>query len=199
MVVQPSQPHSMTVEEWRELEQQSEIKHEYIGGYIYAMAGGSLAHGYISTRVIRHLEDGLGNRSCMVYNSDVVARLSSERYTYPDATVTCDQRDRPSKKLREIKAPSVIVEVLSDTTEAYDRGEKFGYYRECPTVQEYVLENTKRQLVEVYHRTQEGWILHVYKPGDEIELTSIDVHFPLAALYELTDVPEIVEVPKGEV
>src|SRR5207302_2866999 len=89
MVVQPSQPHSMTVEEWRELEQQSEIKHEYIDGYVYAMAGGSLAHGYISTRVIRHLEDGLGNRSCMVYNSDVATRLSSERYTYPDATVTC--------------------------------------------------------------------------------------------------------------
>jgi len=199
MVVQPSQPHSMTVEEWREQEQHSEIKHEYIDGYAYAMAGGSLAHGYISTRVIRHLEDGLGNRSCMVYNSDVAAHLSSERYTYPDATVTCDQRDRPSKKLREIKAPSVIVEVLSDTTEAYDRGEKFGYYRECPTVQEYVLVNTKRQLVEVYRRTQEGWILHVYKPGDEVALTSIDVHFPLAALYELTDVPEIVEVPKGKV
>jgi len=199
MVVQPSQPHSMTVEEWRELEQQSEIKHEYIDGYVYAMAGGSLAHGYISTRVIRHLEDRLGNRSCMVYNSDVAARLSSERYTYPDATGTCDQRDRPSKKLREVQTPRVIVEVLSDTTEAYDRGEKFGYYRECPAVQEYVLVNTKRQLVEVYRRMQEGWILHVYKPGDEVALTSIDVHFPLAVLYELTDVPEIVEVPKGEV
>jgi Uma2 family endonuclease len=189
----------MTVEEWRELEQRSEIKHEYIDGNAYAMAGGSLAHGYISTRVIRHLEDGLGNRSCMVYNSDVAARLSSKRYTYPDATVTCDQHDRPSKKLREVKTPRVIVEVLSDTTEAYDRGEKFGYYRECPAVQEYVLVSTRRQLVEVYRRTQEGWILHVYKPGDEVELTSIDVHFPLAALYELTDVPEIVEVPKGEV
>jgi len=89
--------------------------------------------------------------------------------------------------------------VLSDSTEAYDRGRKFGLYRACPTVQEYVLVATKYQAVEVYRRTQEGWMLHVYKPGDEVALTSIDVHFPLAVLYELTDVPEIVEVPKGEV
>lgn len=200
MVAHPSQPHYMTVDEWRELEQHShDVKHEYIDGQVYAMAGGSLAHGYISTRVIRQLEDALGSRSCMVYNSDVAARLSSARYTYPDATVTCDQYDRPSRELREVKTPCVIVEVLSDTTEAYDRGEKFGYYRECPAVQEYVLVSTKSQLAEVYHRTQEGWILHVYKPGDEVALTSIDVHFPLAVLYELTDVPEIVEVPKGKV
>lgn len=199
MVVQPSQPHSMTVNEWRELEQCShKVKHEYIDGQVYTIAGGSLAHGYISTRVIRHLEEGLGNRSCMVY-SDAAARLSSKRYTYPDATVTCDQRDRPSKQLREVLAPRVVVEVLSDTTEAYDRGENFGYYRECPTVQEYVLVSTRRQLVEVYHRTQEGWILQVYKPGDRVELSSIDVHLPLAALYELTDVPEIVEITKDQV
>lgn len=200
MVVRPSQPHSMTVDEWRELEQRShDVKHEYIDGQVYAMAGGSLAHGHISTRVIRQLEEGLGKRSCMVYNSDVAARLSSKRYTYPDATVTCDQRDRPSKQLREIQTPCVVIEVLSDSTEAYDRGEKFGYYRECSAVQEYVLVNTRRQLVEVYRRTQEEWILHVYKPGDEVVLTSIDVHFPLAALYELTDVPEIVEITKNEV
>ena len=198
MVVQSSQPQYMTVDEWRELEQRShDVKHEYIDGYVYAMAGGTLDHSEIGVNVVIALRSALGSGPCRVYNSDAAARLSATRYTYPDATVTCSEHDHG--RIREIKTPRVIVEVLSDTTEAYDRGEKFGYYRECSTVQEYVLVNTKRQLVEIYRRTQEGWILHVYKPGDEVELTSIDVHFPLAALYELTDVPEIVEAPKGEV
>lgn len=198
MVVQPSQPHYTTVNEWRELEQRShDVKHEYIDGYVYAMAGGTLDHSEIGVNVVIALRSALGSGPCRVYNSDAAARLSATRYTYPDATATCSEHDHGH--VREIKTPRVIVEVLSDTTEAYDRGEKFGYYRECPDVQEYVLVNTKRQLVEVYRRTQEGWLLHVYKPGDEVVLTSIDVHFPLAVLYELTDVPEIVEVPKGEV
>jgi len=201
MVAQPSQPHSMTVDEWRELEERShDVKHEYIDGQVYAMAGGSLAHSRVSINVLKALDAVLGRGPCRAYNSDAAARLSPTRYTYPDASVTCDERDRPTTKVREIKAPRVIVEVLSDSTEAYDRGEKFGYYRECPTVQEYVLVSTKRQLVEVFRRTQEGWTAyHVYGPEDEIELTSLDVHLSLAALYELTDVPEIIEAPKGEV
>jgi len=189
----------MTVDEWRKLEERSEMKHEYIDGHIYAMAGGSLAHSEIAINVVIALRNALKRGSCHVYNSDAAARLSSAHYLYPDATVTCDQHDHPSRELRAIQAPRVIVEVLSNTTEAYDRGEKFGYYRECPTVQEYVLVSTKRQLVEVYSRTQQGWTAyHVYGPGDEIVLASIDVHFPVAMLYELTDVPEIIEIPKSE-
>jgi Uma2 family endonuclease len=72
-----------------------------------------------------------------VYNSDAAARLSASRFTYPDATVTCDERDRGNVK--EVQSPRVIVEVVSDTTEAYDRGSKFGFYRACPAVEEYVL------------------------------------------------------------
>ncbi len=201
MVAQPSQSRYMTIDEWRQLEEHShDVKHEYIDGQVYAMAGGSLAHSRVSINVLKALDAVLGRGTCRAYNSDAAARLSPTRYTYPDATVTCDERDRPTTKVREIKAPRVIVEVLSDSTEAYDRGEKFGYYRECSTVQEYVLVSTKRQLVEVFRRTQEGWTAYnVYGPGDEIGLISIDVHLSLAALYELTDIPEIVEAPKGEV
>src|SRR6266852_4606293 len=186
-VAQPSQPRFMTVDEWRELEDHSEIKHEYIDGQIYAMAGGTLAHSFVAVNVVALLKSILHGRSCRAYNSDAAARLSPTRYTYPDTTVTCDERDRPTTKLREIKTPRVVVEVLSDTTEAYDRGMKFGFYRECPHVQEYVLVSTKYQLVEVFRRTPQGWTeYHVYGPGDEVELTSIDVHLLLAALYEDT-------------
>lgn len=76
---------------------------------------------------------------------------------------------------------------------------KFEYYRACPSVQEYVLVSTRRQLIDVYRRVEDGWMLHTYEPGDEVVLTSIAVCLPLTAFYEGTDVPEIMEVPKGEV
>jgi Uma2 family endonuclease len=193
----------MTVDEWRELERRShDIKHEYIDGLVYAVAGGSLAHGRISTNAIRTLEDALAARDkpCDVYNSDVAARLSPTRYTYPDATVTCDERDQAAPDKTEVQAPHLIVEVLSDSTEAYDRGRKFGLYRACPTVEEYVLVASRYQAVEVYRRTPEGWTNYqAYGPGDEIELMSLDVRFPVAALYRNAGVPEALAEPEGEV
>ncbi len=151
-MVAQREPQHMTVDEWRELERTShDIKHEYIDGQVYAMSGGSLAHGRIGSNVVRTLEDALATagKPCDVYNSDVAARLSPRRYTYPDASVTCDERDRSAPDKTEVQAPRLIVEVLSDSTEAYDRGRKFGLYRACPTVQEYVLVATKYQAVEV--------------------------------------------------
>lgn len=200
MVAQPSRQY-MTVEEWRELECTShDVKHEYIDGQVYAMAGGTLAHGYITDNAMIALRAALRKRACRVYTSDVAARLSPTRYTYPDVVVTCDEHDRPTTTLREIQTPRVVIEVLSETTEAYNRGEKFGYYRACPAVQEYVLVATKYQLVEVFRRTPRGWTdYQVYGPGDEVELTSIDICMSLAALYELTDVPEALDAPEDEV
>lgn len=187
----------MTVDEWRELEQQSDIKHEYINGQVYAMSGGTLDHSFVAVNVVALLNRALDRKPCRAYNSDAATRLSPTRFTYPDATVTCDEQDRG--RITEIQTPRMIVEVLSDSTEARDRGVKFEYYRACPSVQEYMLVSTRRQLIEVYSRTPEGWILHIYEPGDTVELTSVDAHLLLATIYEGTDVPAIVEVPKGEV
>lgn len=190
----------MTLEQWRDLERHSrDVKHEYIDGYVYAMAGGTLDHSRIGINVVRTLEDALGDGPCRVYNSDAAARLSPTRYTYPDATVTCDERDRGG--IGEIQAPRVIVEVLSpDSTEGYDRGDKFVYYRACPTIQEYVLVSTTRRAVETFRRTPEGWTAyHAYGPGDAVDLVSIGVRFPVAALYRRTDVAEDSDSPPGEV
>jgi Uma2 family endonuclease len=202
-MVAQREPQHMTVDEWRTLERTShDIKHEYIDGQVYAMSGGSLAHGRIASNAVRTLEDALARtgKACDVYNSDVATRLSPRRYTYPDASVTCDERDRPAPDKTDVQAPCVIVEVLSDSTEAYDRGRKFGLYRACPTVQEYILVATKYQAVEVYRRTPQGWAIYQsYGPGDEIELTSLDVRFPFATLYKNAGVPEAMEDPEGEV
>ncbi len=201
-MVAQREPQRMTVEEWRELERTSyDVKHEYIDGLVYAMAGGSLAHGRIGSNAVRTLEDALAARHkpCNVYNSDVATRLSPTRYTYPDASVTCDERDQPATDKTEVQAPRVVVEVVSDSTEAYDRGRKFSFYRACPTLQEYVIVATKYQSVEIYRRTPQGWIYDAYGPGDEIELISLDIHFPLAALYRNSGVPETFGEPEGEV
>lgn len=196
-------PHHTTVDEWRVLSQNShDIKYEYVDGQVYAMSGGSLAHGRIGSNVVRTLEDALAAKDspCNTYNSDVAARLSPTRYTYPDASVTCDERDEPTPDKTEILAPRVIVEVLSDSTEAYDRGQKFGLYRACPTVQEYVLVATKYQSVEIFRRTEMGWsIYQEYKPGDEIDLISLDVSFPVAAFYRNSGVSVAINEPEGEV
>src|SRR5205807_8592596 len=115
--------------------------------------------------------------------------------TLPDVTVTCDERDMG--KITEIQAPRVIVEVLSSSTETYNRGRKFGYYRACPTIQEYVLVATDYQAVEVFRRTVKSWTEYqAYGPGDEVELTSINVRFPLAALYRRTTVLEVLDDPE---
>lgn len=200
MVAQPSQPRFMTVDQWRELERHShDIKHEYINGRAYAMAGESRAHGRISSNVVHTLEDAPDDSPCNVYNSDVAARLSPTCYLYPDATVTCDERDQATPDETEIQSPRVVVEVLSESTEAYNRGEKFALYRACPTVQEYVLISTKYQTVEVFRRTLKSWEYQAYGPSDEVELTSIGVCFPVTALYRRTTVPETLNGSEEEI
>jgi Uma2 family endonuclease len=165
------------------------------------MSGGSLAHSRIGLNTGSSLESALiaKGSACYVYNSDAAARVSETRYTYPDATVSCDERDRPTQDKTEVKAPRVIVEVLSDSTEAYDRGRKFILYRSCPTLQEYVIVATRYQAVEVYRRTSQGWTNYqFYGLGEEIELTSLGIYVAVSSLYRNSGVPETIEDPEGE-
>lgn len=191
-MVAQRKPKRLTIEEWRELERANpDVKYEYIDGLVYLMSGGSLAHSRIGSNTVRALEDALGGEQCYVYNSDASVRLSETRYTYPDASVPCDQRDQPTTERIQVQAPRLVVEVLSDSTEGKDRITKAHVYRACPTIQEYMLVATKYQAVEVQRRAGDEWTLHLFGPGDEIELVSIGARFPLAALYRGTAVPEM--------
>lgn len=185
-------PQHMSVDEWRAVERaSSQMRHEYIDGYVYAMAGGTLANSRIVANAVRLLEDAFGDGPCSAYSEEVATRLAANRYIYPDVVVTCGQSGVASRSVTEVEAPTIVFEVLSESTERYDRGLKFAYYRDCLTLQEYVLVSTDYQAVEVYRRTNGGWgTFSVYGPGDEVVLTSIDVRFPVAALYRRTDVPE---------
>jgi Uma2 family endonuclease len=187
MVAQEDRARRYSVEEWRAILEHSDIKYEYHNGWLVAMAGGTLDHSRIAINAIRALEDEAGDGPCRVYNSDAAVRLSPSEYRFADAVVTCDERDQGAVK--EVRAPRVAVEVLSDSTEREDRTEKFALYRACPTVEEYVLIATRYQAVEVYRRAPDDWTVHVYRPGERVELRSIAVQFAVADLYRLSQVP----------
>ncbi len=189
MVAEPDRL-MMSVEDYLTLDRTSvEARYEYIDGYVYMLAGGTADHSSISINLTSLLHNLLRSSHCRVYNSDLKVRLSQKRYVYPDASVSCDQRDRGSADT--VQFPRLIVEVLSSSTEAYDRGRKFAYYRACSTIQEYVLIDTQRQAVEVYSRQSDTlWTLHPFGPGDQVELASLSLSFPIEALYEDVTLPE---------
>jgi Uma2 family endonuclease len=163
------------------------MRYEYIDGWVYALAGGTFDHARIAFNVARILDDSLQS-GCQAFTSDAGLRLSNNRYVFPDVTVSCDERDRG--KVTEILYPQVIVEVLSPGTMNYDRGKKFLYYRECPTLQEYVIIYTEYQAVEVFKREkQKLWTLRACGPGDTVELVSVGIRFPISSVYQKAIVP----------
>lgn len=137
MVAQEDQTRRrVSVEEWRALLERGEVRYEYHHGWLVAMAGRSGAHAQIGGNVYTALAAALEGTACVVYTSDMAVRLSPTEYRFPGATVSCDERDRPTRALREVHSPRVIVEVLSDSTEPEDRIGNYALYTACPCVQE---------------------------------------------------------------
>ena len=184
MIASPQQSY-LTPEEYLQLEDASNIKHEYIDGQVFAMAGASDPHVTIALNIATLLRSHVRGSGCRVYIADMKARIESlNRFYYPDVMVTCDPRDRETSTYKCF--PSLIVEVLSDSTEAFDRGDKFVDYQELESLREYVLINTKRQRVECFRRNEQGlWVLQSYTPQQTtFRLDSIDFESTLEALYE---------------
>ncbi|BAY26986.1 hypothetical protein NIES2100_68060 [Calothrix sp. NIES-2100] len=175
----------LTPEEYLQMEERSDIKHEYIDGYIYAMAGALDTHVTIALNLASFLRNHVRGSGCRVYIADMKARIESlNRYYYPDVMVTCDQRDQATPAYKRF--PCLIVEVLSNSTEAFDRGDKFADYQSLETLQEYVLINTKRQRVECFRRNDQGlWVLQSYTAEDKsFQLQSVKFDCTIADLYE---------------
>ena len=183
MIANPS-PNYISPQDYLAEEEISPIKHEYIDGEVYAMAGASDAHVTISLNLASVLRNHVRGTGCRVYMADMKAQIDKANiYYYPDVMVTCDARDR--ELTNQKKYPCLIVEVLSESTEAFDRGDKFADYQQLETLQEYVLISQKRQRVECFRRNAEGlWVLQFYFPGSEIYLASIDFRTSIDALYE---------------
>ncbi len=175
---------SMSVEEYLQLDRSSiETRYEYIDGYVTMLAGGTLDHATIGANIISILRRSLRGTSCRVFTSDARVRLSRTRFVYPDVSVSCDEQDRGQSD--NVQSSRLVVEVLSPSTEGYDRGRKFGFYRECPTIQEYLLIDAQRPMLEVYRREKNDfWLLRAYRLDEEVELINLGVYFPVSAVYE---------------
>jgi len=177
-------------------ERHSDLKHEYIGGAICALAGASRSHNLIVAAVLAKLYAQLEHRKCTAYPNDLrvkVARRSA--YMYPDVTVVCGEEWFEDHHNDILLNPTVIVEVLSPSTEAYDRGKKFEQYRQLPWLREYLLVAQDRRYVEQFGRQgQDQWLLTVHSgPEAEMKLASIECHLQLADVYRKVEFPPVAD------
>lgn len=183
MIANPD-PRKMNTEEYLDWEPLQNYRYEYVNGFVFAMTGGTIPHNDIALNLYRALYPHLRPRGCRINVADVKVQVSLDNpYYYPDVIVSCDPRDLNARKF--IQYPKLIVEILSPSTEAKDRGEKFSYYRTIPTLQEYILVESEKIGVE-YYRRGEGrmWLYYPYTIGDTITLESIEFSFSIDLLYE---------------
>jgi Uma2 family endonuclease len=189
----PQKKPFISPEEYLRLERAANYKSEYLGGEIFAMAGGSANHSVIAANTIRELGNRLGGKECLPYTSDLRIRISATGlYTYPDVSVVCGSRKYADEGDDTIVNPALNVEVLSDSTEAYDRGTKFAHYRRIPSLREYVLISQSRPTVEVFSRQTDGtWLLTPVSGLDSaVRLPALDVEIRLGEIFLGVEFPE---------
>lgn len=180
----------MTPEQYLEFERASTEKHEYYKGEVFAMAGGSPWHSLIATNFARQLGNTLEKRPCRVMSSDLRILVSPDGfYTYPDISVVCGEMKFSDKQKDTLVNPSLLIEVLSPSTEAHDRGFKSMQYRKVESLTEYILVSQTEPRLERYRRQPDGdWQLHDIVGMDETcELTSVGCTIPLSGIYDKVD------------
>ena len=178
-----AEDHSISVEEYLAGEAVAPVRHEYIAGEVFAMAGATEEHATIALNVAALLRAHVRGSPCRVYIADMKLRVEpASAFFYPDVFVTCDARDAPEPLAK--RHARVIIEVLSESTEGYDRGAKFGDYRRLDSLDEYVLIDSRSRSCEVFRRRPEGWLLDPVPENGRLVLPSIGFECPLDALYE---------------
>ena len=186
MSLQPK-PH-LSFDDWLEGERAAlEGRSEYVGGEVFAMTGAMEAHNTVVMNIGSELRTQMKGRPCRVYASDMKVRIrAADAGTYPDLVALCGDREFQDGRRDLLLNPSLIVEVLSDSTEAYDRGDKFGLYRQIPSLREYLLVSQHRVQVELYSRGEDGrWTLRDYSAlADSVALTSVGCTLALAEVYD---------------
>ncbi len=186
LVVEREQPN-LTVEEYLALEEASQTKHEYVHGYFYAMADVTLAHDTVANNVRAVIHNHLSDGPYVVRGPALLVRVGEDTYYYPDAMVTCDAM--LADNAIAVPTPCLIIEVLSDSTEAVDRGSKFADYQTLPSLKEYLLVDSRRRSVEIFRRAEHSsWLYERYLADDAITLESIGLTCSVAELYRHTQV-----------
>ncbi len=174
-----------SVEEYLQLEQTSEIRHEYVDGEVFAMAGASEEHNLIVTNIIALLRPHLRGTPCRTFASDMKVKVKVQKadiFYYPDIIVTCDPNDNE----RYFKtSPKLIVEVLLNSTKTIDKREKRLNYQNIKGLQEYVLVSQDEAKVEVYRQDSQGnWLMQILGKDEKLHLDTIDLSLTMAEIYE---------------
>jgi Uma2 family endonuclease len=176
----------MTPQEYLRFERASEIKHEFYNGDIFAMSGASEEHNVITANIVAALHGQLRQRLCKLYPSDMRVFIpATGLYTYPDVTAVCGTPQFEDKEFDTLLNPTVIIEVLSPSTEKYDRGKKFEHYRSIPSLREYVLIAQDEARIQCFSLQNDFWVFDEAVALDAIlTLTSIECTLALSDVYE---------------
>jgi Uma2 family endonuclease len=181
-----AKPNLLTPIEYLDLERKSEVRSEFIAGRMFAMSGASRRHSLITGNLYRELSSQLRGRSCEAHMVDLRVKVSpTGMYTYPDIVALCGEARLEDDHVDTLLNPTLIVEVLSDSTEAYDRGEKFAHYRRLDSLREYVLVSQDKIRIERFRRDGDAWILSEVSDAEAtLHLESIDCDVAIGAIYE---------------
>jgi Uma2 family endonuclease len=173
----------ITFEQFIAHDNANEGKHQLVDGEVFAMSGGTPEHAALTFNVGAYLGAQLRGRACRAFSSELRVR-AGDLVTYPDASVVCGPLERDPQDSSTVLNPSVIVEVLSDSTEAFDRGRKAEHYQAIPSLREYVLVSQHAPHIESFRRTQQGWILSEAGKGQRIRLESIGCELEVDSIFE---------------
>jgi Uma2 family endonuclease len=181
----------LTETEYLGFERESPVKHEYWNGEVFAMAGASFVHNQIVMNVGRALLNATDDGPCIVLSSDTKVRVPLRKgYVYPDVSVVCGKPEFVDDHTDVITNPQVIVEVLSDSTERFDRGDKFAGYRSLPSLVDYLLVAQDQARVEHYTRGADGtWVLRELQPGMRLRLTGVPGEIAIDDIYRKVTLP----------
>jgi Uma2 family endonuclease len=181
----PAPRHRHSYRTYLELERDSSVRHEYYDGEIYAMAGGTPEHAMLAMSIGAALVEQFGDRPCRVMSSDLnVKILPTGLATYPDVTVVCGPLELDPESKVTVTNPALVVEVLGDATESYDRGEKLQHYQQVPSLQACVLVSHRARRVETWQRKKDGtWSQSAAGPGEAITLQSLAVTLEVDRIY----------------
>jgi Uma2 family endonuclease len=189
-------PRLYTPEEYLELERAAVYKSEYVNGRIYAMSGASREHNLIAFNLSAEIRTQLKSRPCEAYGSDMRVHIpDTTMYTYPDMSIVCGEPQFADSHVDTLLNPTVLMEVLSPSTEGYDRGEKFAHYRRLASLQEYLLVSQTRARIERFVRQGMNWVLTEYDGLDAtVPLRAIDCSLALREVYDKVQFPAHLQV-----
>ena len=183
----------LTLEAFLAWENEQPEKHEFHRGEVFAMVGARRAHGRTVINLIRRLSEALDLSPCQVFAETMKVQIGDDTVLYPDLFVTCDRADLATEII--FRAPILVIEVLSPSTQAYDRSAKFALYRRIPALQEYILVDPDTRRVEAFRRGADNlWVLHDMSEADTLVAASVDVRVAMADVFDGIDPPADVAV-----